>query len=84
MLADAVYHKVCRHGNFRTRKQVPAVHDSSSKRQKSGRPQDEERMDALLEVASFLAENDDEQITIQDLICRMEDKLVDSNQDAYS
>jgi len=41
-------------------------------------------MDAFLEVASFLAENDDEQITIQDLICRMEDKLVDSNQDAYS
>ncbi len=63
--ADAVYHKVC-HGNFRTRKQVPAVHDISSKRQKSGRPQDEERMGAFLEVASFLAENDDEQITIQD------------------
>ena len=62
----------------------PAVHESNSKREKPGRPQDKERTDAFLEVASFLEENDDEQITIQDLIGRMEDNLADSEHNAYS
>ena len=84
--ADAVYHKVCS-GNFRTKKQIPAVHQhemSTSKRAKVGRPKYKERTDAFLEVANFLEENDDEQITINDLICRMEDNLADSEYDAYS
>ena len=57
--ADAVYHQVCS-VNFRTKKQIPAcaVHESSSKRAKLGRPQDRERTQAFLEVASFLEEND--------------------------
>ena len=80
---DAVYHITC-HGNFRTKKQIPVVHEINSKRAKPGRPQDKERTDAFLEVASFLEENDDEQITIQDLIERMEDNLADSEHDAYS
>ena len=57
---------------------------SSSKRAKLGRAKDKERTDAFLEVASFLEENDDEQITIHDLIGRMEDNLVDSEHGAYS
>ena len=57
---------------------------SSSKRANLGRPIDKERTDAFLEVASFLEENDDEQITIHDLIGRMENNLADSEHGAYS
>ena len=84
--ADAVYHGGCS-VNFRTKKQIPAIYQqemSSSKRAKLGRPKDKERTDAFLEVASFLEENDDEQITIHDLIGRMEDNLADSEHGAYS
>ena len=82
--ADAVYYQVCSI-NFRTKKQIPtcAVHESSSKRAKLGRPQDRERTQAFLEVASFLEENDDEQITIQDLIGRMGDNLAGSEYDVH-
>ena len=84
--ADAVYHKVCS-VNFRTRKQIPVEHEhemSTSKRAKVGRPKHKERIDAFLEVAEFLEQNDDEQITINDLICRMEVNFADSRHDAYS
>ena len=40
---------------------------STSKRAKVGRPKHKERIDAFLEVAEFLEQNDDEQITINDL-----------------
>ena len=79
-----MYHKVCS-GNFLTKKQIPAVHQhemSTSKRAKVGRPKYKERTDAFL-VANFLEENE-EQITFNDLICRMEDNLADSEYDAYS
>ena len=44
-----------------------AVHEhkvNTSKREKVGQPQYEERTDAFLDVASFLEENDVEQITM--------------------
>ena len=82
--ADAVYHAVCS-TNFRTMKQIPASHDqSSSKRVKVGRPPEEQRMNAFLEVAKFLEENDDEQISIQDLIQRMDKNLANTEFSAYS
>jgi hypothetical protein len=49
-----------------------------------GRPQHEERTDAFLEVAGFLGENDDGQITINDPIDRMEHNLANSEHEAYS
>ena len=73
--------------NFRTKKHIPAVHYHHlriSKKAKLGRPQHKERTDAFLEVASFLEENDDEQITINDLISRMEENLENSEHGAYS
>ena len=51
---------------------------------KLGCPQQKERMDAFLEVARFLKENDDEQVTIKDLISRMEENLANSEYGAYS
>ena len=41
-------------------------------------------MDSFLEVARFLEENDDEQITINDLISCIEDNLANSEYGAYS
>ena len=78
--ADAIYHQEC-NVNFRTDKQIPTVHQISKaclKRAKMGHPQADERTDVFLEVASFLEENDDEQITINDLINRMEHNLANS------
>ena len=83
--ADAVYHQVCS-VNFRTNKQIPTYHHSSEaevKKPKLGRPQDEERINAFLEAANYLEENDDEQITISDLISRMEVNLKGSQFLAY-
>ena len=84
--ADAVYHKVCS-VNFHTKKQIPAVHEhemNTSKRKRLGRLQDKERTDTFLEVANFFKENDDEQITINDLVTRMENNLAGSEHGAYS
>ena len=84
--ADAVYHKACS-VNFRTMKQIPAIHEhenSSLKKVKIGRPPEKERTDAFLEVAKFLEENDDEQITIHDLIQRMDKNLANTEHSAYS
>ena len=83
--ADAVYHHLCS-SNFRTNKQIPAAYQSEThpaKRLKLGRPQPQERTDAFLEVISYLEENDDEQITVSDLIRRMEDNLSGSHHIAY-
>ena len=63
-----------------------AVHTDriKPKKQKLGRPKDETRGDAFLRVANFLEENDDEQITIKDLVSLMEDNLHGSGFQAYS
>ncbi|CAH3129009.1 unnamed protein product [Porites lobata] len=53
------------------------------KKRKIGRPQDEEKNDAFLKVARFLQENDDEQITVVDLVEKMEEYLGDSASIAY-
>ncbi len=55
-----------------------------SKRPKLGRPQDDKRAEAFLEVATYLEENDAEQIIINDLIDLMNQKLADTNYEAYS
>ncbi len=83
---DAVYHHLCSN-NFRTKKQIPTAYQTETnpaKKMKLGRPQLQERNDAFLEAISYLKENDDEQITIYDLIARMEDKLVGSDLSAFS
>ena len=49
-----------------------------------GRPQEKQQADAFLKTARFLEENDDEQITVYDLIQYMEENLADSELGAYS
>ena len=84
--ADAIYHQACS-VNFRTKKQVPmqfASEQPDVKKRKIGRPPDEEKNDAFFKVARFLQENDDEQITVVDLVEKMEEYLADSASTAYS
>ena len=61
-----------------------ASEQADVKKRKIGRPQDEEKNYAFLKVARFLQENDDEQITVVDLVENMEEYLVDSASTAYS
>ena len=68
--ADEVYHRECS-VNFCIMKQVPVIHDhegNTSKMLKIGRPPEKQRVDVFLEVARFLEENYNEQITIHALI----------------
>ena len=84
--ADAMYHQTCS-VNFRTGKQIPKMFISDEpamKKKRVGRPHDEEKTDAFLRVAKFLQDNDDEQITVSDLIDLMNDYLADSESTAYS
>ena len=80
--ADAVYHQTCS-VTFRTKKQMP-MSAEDSKRPKLGRPQNDTRAEAFLEVARYLEDNDDKQITINDLIDRMNQKLADTTYKAYT
>jgi len=82
---DAIYHQACS-VNFRTGKQIPKIYASNEpkcKREKKGRPQDEERSEAFLNITKFLRENDDEQITIRDLEEKMQEYLGDLGGMAY-
>ena len=85
-VADAGYHRVCS-VNFRTIKQVPVIYDHNgniSKKLKVGQPPEKQQVDAFLKVARFLKENDDEQVTIHDLIQSMEENLGESKLSACS
>ena len=82
--ADAVYHQACS-VNFRTGKQIPKKHgnDTDSKRAK-GRPMDTVKSKAFLKVTEFLVENDEEQITIPDLVGKMQEYLEGTGEPPYS
>jgi len=57
---------------------------SNCKRSKLGRAQEDKRVETFLEVASYIENNDDEQITINDLIDLMNQKLENTDYNAYS
>ncbi len=91
--ADAVYHQPCS-VNFRTGKNIPKkflmpilrndTDQPARKKIKSGRPTDKGKFDAFLQVAEHLAQNDDEQVTVNDLIEKMSEYLEGSDISAYS
>ena len=85
---DAVYHHICS-VSFRTGKEVPKLHmpdvETVTKKTKTvGRPEDTERNKAFLKVTAYLEENDDEQITIGDLINKMREYLENTEYLPYS
>jgi autonomous glycyl radical cofactor GrcA len=86
--ADACYHQTCS-VNFRTGKQIPQQQlpsESSSKRLKPGRPTITEKVHAFHKVIEYIEENDDEVITLTDLVTKMEFylKSLGSAQQPYS
>lgn len=76
---EAVYHQVC-NVNFRTGKQIPLqLQEPSPKTPKisKGRPENTTQSDAFMKAIEYLEKNDDEQITISDLVNKMGEFCVD-------
>ena len=83
---DAVYHQACSI-NFRTGKDIPETYEGkrqSRSGSKRGRPLDLDRESAFNLVCKYLPENDDEQVTISDLILIMQQHLKDSTSEAFT
>ena len=87
--ADAVYHQTC-NVNFRTNRQLPQLLTFMrqmscllQKERKVSRPQSEGKNQAFVKVVKFLEDNDDEKITVGDLVERMEEYLNDTESEAY-
>jgi hypothetical protein len=73
--ADARYHQQCS-VNFRTDRDIPVkrkltITSEEVPAKTKGKPADEERWEAFLQVATYIQENDDEQITLSDLRQKM-------------
>ena len=87
--ADAVYHQTC-NVNFRTNRQLPQLLTFMrqmscllQKERKVSRPQSEGKNQAFVKVVKFLEDNGDEQITVSDLVEKMEEHLNDTESEAY-
>ena len=89
--ADVKYHQECS-VHFRTGRQIPSmfatgdtdVASNSSKRQQYGRPSNLDRDTTFKRVTQYLQENDEEHITINDLITKMEEYLKGTDVESYS
>ena len=89
--ADVVYHKQCG-VNFNTGKRMQQTFacrqsgDPSADKypRLSGRPKDEVRSEAFLQVTRYLEQNDDEQITIHNLINHMRSVIAEENCEPYN
>lgn len=82
---EAIYHRACS-TNFRNGKNIPSIHDKDEPKEKIrkvGRPTGDVRHQAFLKVTNYLRENDDEQISVSDLVSKMNEYLLDSGDDAY-
>ena len=79
------YHHLCS-ANFRTNKQIPAAHQADKicpKRLKFGLPKIKKELKLFLKLL-VPRRNDDEEITINYLVIRIENNLVESEHSAYS
>lgn len=85
--ADAIYHQQCS-SNFRTGKNIPiklsADTCDKSKKSKVGRPESSARTNAFLKVVEFLEQNQDEQMTVNDLVQKMAEYLENTEHEPYS
>ena len=73
--SDAVYHHQC-NINFRTDRDIPEtfqLENHQSAERKRGRPTDSEKEEDFLKGVRYLEENDDEQITVGELVSKMEE-----------
>jgi len=84
--AAAVYHQTC-NVNFYTKRQLPQVYEADElpavKKRKVGRPQNEEKKQPFIKLTWIFEENDDEQITVSDLVEKMKEYLSNTESEAY-
>ncbi|CAG2255699.1 unnamed protein product [Mytilus edulis] len=79
--ADALYHQACS-VNFRTNKKIPlAFSPSPKKKENSSRGRPAAYEDYFLNIVEYLKNHDDEQITIKELVDKMNDSC---GEQAYS
>ena len=82
--ADAIYHRTC-YMNFTTKKSVPISQAGPAKKKaKLGRKKDLTTDKVFEELTILLENNYDTQITLYDLISKMEERLQNSSSAAYS
>ena len=80
---DAVYHKQC-YVNFKTeRAKIPKRFSDSSDSSTQGRPANAVTQDAFLPICDFVRENDEEQLTISDLMEKMDKFLEGTTFNSY-
>jgi hypothetical protein len=83
---DAVYHTLCDTA-FRTKINIPKRYsclNEDSKNVPSGRPMNTEREMAFELVVAYFRENDEEQLTVNDLVNVMKKELEGSQHEAFS
>ncbi|CAG2213079.1 unnamed protein product [Mytilus edulis] len=68
--ADALYHQTCS-VNFRTLKQTPLAFSPPAKRPKTQAGRKSSLSESFLFAAKYLQQNEDEQITVADLVTKM-------------
>ena len=83
--ADCVRHQSCS-VNFRTGRNIPHQYqcDEEYKRAEVSRPENELQRSAFLKTCDFLENNDEEQVTISDLVSIMIECLAGTDCTAYS
>ena len=83
--ADCVYHQSCS-VKFTTGRNIPHQYQCAEeyKRAKVGRPENELKRSEFLKTCDLLENNDEEQVTISDLVSFMVECLAGTNCTAYS
>ena len=83
--ADAMYHNQC-YINFKTLRDIPSMHRERerAKKPRRGRQLAVSAEEAFMKVVSYLEMNDDEQVTIQDLVKKMDDFAVEAGEGAQA
>lgn len=80
---DAVYHQNCS-VSFRTNRGRPTQHSPTSEAKRTpGRPEEPERIRAFQATVAYFEENDEEQLTVTDLVEKMQSYLEGSDSQAY-
>ncbi|KAK3101781.1 hypothetical protein FSP39_006288 [Pinctada imbricata] len=68
--ADALYHQQCS-VNFRTGRNMPKTASTPQDKKRFGRPKENLTQEGFLSAMEYLKENDDGQLTVQDLVGKM-------------
>ena len=81
--ADAVYHQSCSI-YFLTGRQIPKQYADNSSKVLIGRPTKNDRNAAFVCTCEYFKQNDEENVSICDLIGKMQEYLDGSEEDSYS